>query len=356
MSESSDMPNAYFPDEIIREILSRLPVKSLLQFRSVSKHWKSLISDTHFIQSHYKIVETLSTHHRILAPVYPLLSLNYNASPDNISSSIKLDCPFLMPRPFIKFLGSCNGLVCLIDGTKDIIIYNPSTRRYFKPFQSPQCFFHISYASNQTEFVYGFGCGLNPFDIRVVIFPRFARDSELVKFKVYDFIDSVGTFLNGSLHWLARHSNTDNGSRVVASFDVSKEAFRDISLPTQKADRPYFSVGNIKGCLSAHRDGLYHTNVEVWLMREYGVVDSWSMFIKIPTDMGGSEISYMRPLCCVNDDEILIEIELQQYAVYNGKTKTFRLLRSVWNLGPVGDSAVYVESLLSPEVVSCVSY
>ena len=74
MSESSDMPNAYFPDEIIREILSRLPVKSLLQFRSVSKHWKSLISDKHFIQSHYKIAETLSTRHRILVPVYPLVS------------------------------------------------------------------------------------------------------------------------------------------------------------------------------------------------------------------------------------------------------------------------------------------
>lgn len=80
------------------------------------------------------------------------------------------------------------------------------------------------------------------------------------------------------------------------------------------------------------------------------------MFIKIPADMGGSEISYMRPLCYVNDDEIVIEIELQQYAVYNAKTKTFRLLRSVWNLGPVGDSAVYVESLLSPEVVSCALY
>ncbi|XP_071713368.1 putative F-box protein At4g29970 [Rutidosis leptorrhynchoides] len=41
-----------FPIEIIQEIMSRLPVKSILQFRSVSKPWLSLISDPSFTKLH----------------------------------------------------------------------------------------------------------------------------------------------------------------------------------------------------------------------------------------------------------------------------------------------------------------
>ncbi|KAJ0439849.1 putative F-box domain-containing protein [Helianthus annuus] len=37
------------PIELQEEIMKRLPVKSLIQFRSVSKSWKSLIDSSHFI-------------------------------------------------------------------------------------------------------------------------------------------------------------------------------------------------------------------------------------------------------------------------------------------------------------------
>uniref|UniRef100_A0A251UNU8 Putative F-box domain-containing protein n=1 Tax=Helianthus annuus TaxID=4232 RepID=A0A251UNU8_HELAN len=41
-----------FPEEIIEEILSRLPVKSILRFKSVSKPWRSLISNPSFTKLH----------------------------------------------------------------------------------------------------------------------------------------------------------------------------------------------------------------------------------------------------------------------------------------------------------------
>ncbi|KAH0987378.1 hypothetical protein GBA52_014555, partial [Prunus armeniaca] len=46
------MGNPDFPSDIMFEILSRLPVKLLCRFRSVSKSWRSLIADPDFVKMH----------------------------------------------------------------------------------------------------------------------------------------------------------------------------------------------------------------------------------------------------------------------------------------------------------------
>ena len=40
------------PRDIITDVLSRVPVKSLLRFRCVSKPWCSLIDSPHFVKTH----------------------------------------------------------------------------------------------------------------------------------------------------------------------------------------------------------------------------------------------------------------------------------------------------------------
>ena len=42
----------FIPQEIINNILIRLPVKSLLRFQCVCKHWKTLIKNPSFISHH----------------------------------------------------------------------------------------------------------------------------------------------------------------------------------------------------------------------------------------------------------------------------------------------------------------
>ncbi|KAK6779280.1 hypothetical protein RDI58_021464 [Solanum bulbocastanum] len=43
---------AHFPEEIIVDILKRLPVRSLLRFKCVSKFWMTLISEPYFKMKH----------------------------------------------------------------------------------------------------------------------------------------------------------------------------------------------------------------------------------------------------------------------------------------------------------------
>nr|XP_043617572.1 putative F-box protein At3g23960 [Erigeron canadensis] len=67
LTQEDDNESAYkrfsFPNEIIQEIISRLPIKPILQFRSVSKHWLSLIShDPCFPKLHFN--RSLATHDR----------------------------------------------------------------------------------------------------------------------------------------------------------------------------------------------------------------------------------------------------------------------------------------------------
>ncbi|XP_059277731.1 F-box protein At5g62510-like [Lycium ferocissimum] len=52
INSSNDAMERHFPEEIIMDILIRLPVRALLRFRCVSKFWKTLISTTEFKMKH----------------------------------------------------------------------------------------------------------------------------------------------------------------------------------------------------------------------------------------------------------------------------------------------------------------
>ncbi|KAG5586726.1 hypothetical protein H5410_047160 [Solanum commersonii] len=128
------------PTKLVIEILSRLPMKSLLKYRSVSKSWISIISSPKFIKTHLRVsVDNKEcTHHRLLMKLdransnlkdCSFSSLLYNES---VIETNDLNCPMENSGVSFYIVGSINGLICLADGTGDLFLWNPTIKKYKK--------------------------------------------------------------------------------------------------------------------------------------------------------------------------------------------------------------------------------
>ncbi|KAK4256280.1 hypothetical protein QN277_009165 [Acacia crassicarpa] len=127
----SDM--LFLPHEIIRNILKRLPVKSLIRFQCVCKDWKNLIQNPSFIADHLQ----QSTHQN------PSLLLEYYGINIPLRWRLNLlDCglqvrgvqnsPSNNSLRNASIVGSCSGLVCLeihqlYQYPHSLSLWNPAT-------------------------------------------------------------------------------------------------------------------------------------------------------------------------------------------------------------------------------------
>ncbi|PWA75589.1 F-box domain-containing protein [Artemisia annua] len=103
------MVDVLIPDCILHDILARLPTKSLLRFKCVSKHCNRLILDPYFIK--------LRARRMILLPVSPFHVLDDGNFPLDYESKLmfKLLFPFGNPKDKdIKCLGTVNRIVILV--------------------------------------------------------------------------------------------------------------------------------------------------------------------------------------------------------------------------------------------------
>ncbi|KAI9071296.1 hypothetical protein K1719_046740 [Acacia pycnantha] len=120
----------YLPEEIITNILMRLPVKSLIRFRCVCKYWENLFKTPFFIATHLR--QSHKNPFLIFSPDYP-----YNNIPLRL-----LDCEMqlrdvqkaplfhsLVSALSVYIIGSINGLLCfvtlstLVNDYKILVIY-----------------------------------------------------------------------------------------------------------------------------------------------------------------------------------------------------------------------------------------
>ncbi|XWS13366.1 hypothetical protein CRYUN_Cryun36dG0031400 [Craigia yunnanensis] len=177
------------PLDIIVNILSRLPVKFLIQLKCVCKPWLSLISDPQFTKLHLSQSKKNSNFSslRVLLITEPLESAVCEASGDDLDDESKLICEIAYPAAMKKtpdsdelvdgwfdFGGSCNGLIYAVFDHERIFLWNPTIREALelaklRPFDP------------KGTFSYGLGYDFSTDDYKIV---RAARPSLMLLMKL----------------------------------------------------------------------------------------------------------------------------------------------------------------------------
>ncbi|MFS7993500.1 putative F-box domain-containing protein [Helianthus anomalus] len=288
------------PFEIQSEIIKRLPVKSLIQFRTVSKPWKSLIDSSPFI-NHYS---SQHTHTQRLLVTYddPVDSATAYVSiaDDDTFPQQKVSYSFpLLTTNILKYssiIGTSHGLVCLY-GSDDIgkeiaVVCNLSIRKAVGVVM-PDLPSGITFG-----IVVGFGVCRETNDPKIVkityisswddmesissipsqveVFTlssgawRGVCSSNLPRKSIRFSLDSV--VIDGVLYWLAGDGvNTRNGYNyymLIISFDLTSEEFGEIYLPDSLArvDDYNLSISKVRNSLVVLRRFLDDSGFSVWMM------------------------------------------------------------------------------------------
>ncbi|KAF2293513.1 hypothetical protein GH714_002368 [Hevea brasiliensis] len=248
----------HLPQELLAEVLSRLPVKSLLKCRCVSKTWYSLIADPSFIAQHLK--KTAARNSGLLFFSYSTRELvwpfkenvRYLLYPDEsfpANPVEELDCPFKGIKRFVNIVGSCNGVFCLSDDVygkyaEKAFLWNPSVRKIVN-IPCPN-FTFTSYGPYIPSLGFGFDSTTDDYKLVRIVYSHFIFDEIRPFVEIYSlrsrgwrkvkkdlkyFITarSTSAFLNGACHWVATKRGNGPGVRdVIVSFSLGEEVFGEM--------------------------------------------------------------------------------------------------------------------------------
>ncbi|PIA58675.1 hypothetical protein AQUCO_00500548v1 [Aquilegia coerulea] len=332
------------PIEIVTEILTMLPFRSVLRFRSVCKTWRSIIDNSKFATMQFSRATHADTKTTLLllpklSPDRPTVYLVQLINEDDDkyvfnTTKIEFSCPEhspAYPRPYIdglfcfcseNFNGSCNDV-------RFIYIYNPATQEFvklpdvtvppieFKKAHEPVLAgFGFDYSSKKYKVVQLFQS--NPpikAEARVFILgSKSWRRLENVP-NLYYFRSSC-TSINNSLHWLTND--------CVLTFDLASENFGFIAFPQfpelGRWGPRLFYIMNLGDYLSISDDS-YDDHLDLWIMKEYHVEESWTKLIVMKTFAidGGMQarFSKMLPISLWKNGEILLSCDFRIFVLYN---------------------------------------
>ncbi|KAF5731249.1 hypothetical protein HS088_TW19G00855 [Tripterygium wilfordii] len=239
------------PETIIKDILSRLPVKSLVRFKSLSKPICSLIHSHDFMAAHLCLSSLKPT--LLVRRYHNPTGCNFQLTLVRESLVNDLDIPndvVSALRCFPKIVGSCNGVVCL-DISKchaaDLFLWNLATREV-KRLPKPT----IKSSPLPWMVTLGFGYDHKNHEFNIVRLVTLDDDTKAEVYKTgtgtWDQIEDLSitscavsggqqaVSVNGELHWLALGGGLFNLRRYIVSFNMGDNKFRQIPAPDLPVD------------------------------------------------------------------------------------------------------------------------
>ncbi|MBA0795260.1 hypothetical protein Gohar_006149 [Gossypium harknessii] len=280
------------------DILRCLSVNDLLRFKCVSKFWCSWIEDPYFIKLHLSYSLKTNTNRSLIVRYckYQFLSVNY----DSPKTTRSLKQPLSEQKKYIQILGSCNGLLAVEDDDGRILLWNPSTRKY-QVLPSTEIEFPSPPIRCSPSTYYGFGYDPISDDYKLIrMVQSHGNNDEYFhsEAKVYSlrsncwrrikdvcfylkFSREFGFLANNALHWMVFKTPQSRNKELVG-FDLGSEEFRFLELPECRLDKLlWFHINAVGGdiCLTSTYRETDNVVVDVWIMKEYGVKQSWFKLI-----------------------------------------------------------------------------
>ncbi|XP_074275975.1 F-box/kelch-repeat protein At3g23880-like [Silene latifolia] len=319
----------YLHESLIIEILSWLPVKSLLRFKSVCKSWYAIIKSHRFIRKHQKhkkerygdrlIVQYSKTQAKELQP-YMSWVIHTNDS----------DCDIHVlgnVNPIVYyFSGPCDGIYFMCKFKKDgdhYYLWSPglNEKKKLPPIiRKPNM-------SDRDSISVGFGFDPVTEDYKAVVIIKYDNNDYPLSIMVYslrkDSWSYVGdlsksyylqeakcyAFVNTSYYWLGKHVHMSHIYDVIIVVDLVTEGSREIGLPEMRR-KGQMTKDSYSECLMVYHNSialvalyLKESNFDIWTLSE--TTSSWTKELTIKLDFS---IRIPPGHYCVNTNMVLFQV------------------------------------------------
>lgn len=325
------MSNHYIPYDVVYCILALSSVKNLMKLKCVSKLWLTTIQSSEFVQFHsinYSKSHTMLIcgnlqwdSHVVGFLPFPICGnlqwdsrvVGFLPFPEMFRGDQKSKSPkqIQCPRLFYEksnVVGTSRGIIC-IQYTKGsgVYLYNPWIKQYRK---LPR--FYLGRFPEKRHWlynVYGFGYDELHDDFKVVKLSGVGSNIQWVIFtnvgQIYSLksnkwqsIENIphiihkgktGFFFNHCLHWLFAYHRES-----FLSIDIRTGKHTLLPLPNDlryDINLKYMDLVEFTNCLSMFKGVI--NGFEIWLMKEYGVKDSWTklkVFVPVESLSAGSTL------------------------------------------------------------------
>lgn len=342
------------PPDLIFNILSRLPVKALGKFKSVSKQWLSIITDPYFLLMHRNrslqypnlllLCKTPNLDHDAQSPNDTALTINKTATHvvDVLSlgfdGSHFLDFKIHVNDNILELLPSKWDLLCFA-GDNKFYVCNPSTQEIVE-LPEPSCCTSrevnagLGYISSRNEYVL-----IHLFDRNLDLSGDSDIGCEIMRLTDGDcaancswkLVDSYcpyvvrewGVLVENVFYWMIWEVYDHPGYEAIVSFDLDKEEFGTVPPPEGCFDpTAAWSLVELRGLLCLIDSASRPSIMDIWVLKDY-VNHVWVKEYSIDLNGFGNELlKYIVPLDQWGG-EILIEVKQESINYYNVENKSF---------------------------------
>jgi F-box interacting protein len=340
--EATECSISRLPDDMLGVIFCKLPIGMLLNdCRYVCKSWGAILLDPDFGNLYLSLKEP-STLFLCMKDYTTLHWLEFQGE----------QCFFNPVANFIKkyqFVNSCNGLLYLREYRSrnpyfdDLVMYilNPVTGEYM-------CVPPAEVGRDLETGLSGLGFSPQTNEFKAIRIYKLDVKNDL-QADVYtlgngswktvgtapDILESclfyhwgyMKAFVNGAFHWLL--VDMDDDLDQIITFDFETEQFGSIALP-EIVEFEGYQILNL-GVLG---DSIYfcgHDKIEsaeskeIWVMRQYGVVESWTKMFVIENEVGVQNPFIFRAIAVFDDGDVLLLWD-KTLVWYDQETESYTLL------------------------------